>query len=188
MQWASYNVATLEEIRGRELIERAYRIFVCDPGNILVNPALLIRNKHCIDPRDKVYAILSLLPSGFSARIVPDYLRPSEEIFKEIVLHHISWSGQLNLLRFCRFKDPTWHLQLPSWVLNFSASSQLLEFPYFCSASGTSKQESLYQSSVDRLQICGRQICTIDKVFEAVPVGAKLTEVLAICQSWEAGW
>jgi len=73
---------------------------------------------------------------------------------------------------------------LPSWVLDFSASSKLLDRPY-SDASGRSKQESIYNPSIDSLQICGRQICTIDKIFEAVPFGSKLPETLAICQSWE---
>ncbi|PMD41765.1 hypothetical protein L207DRAFT_458328 [Hyaloscypha variabilis F] len=182
-----YAIATLERISGFELIEQTCETLVCDLGVDLVQVVFLARSKQCIDPRDKIYAILSLLSSSFSTRVIPDYLRPPEEIFKEIVLHHIGWIEQLGLLSLCRFSDPTSNLVLPSWVLDFSASSNLLCWPY-CAASGKSKQESIYNPSFDSLQIYGQQICTIDKIFEAVPFDSKLPETLAICQSWEKAW
>ncbi|KAN0098833.1 hypothetical protein V8E51_014496 [Hyaloscypha variabilis] len=181
-----YAIATLERISSSELIERVCETLVCDPGLDVTQAVYLARNKKCVDPRDKIYAVLSLLPSGFSTRIIPDYLRQPEEIFKETVLQHIDWTKHLSLLRLCRFNDPTSNLVLPSWVSDFSASN-LHHWPY-CDASGGSKQESIYNPSIDSLQICGRQVCTVDKIFDAVPFGSKLPETLAICQSWETGW
>ena len=77
-------------------------------------------NFHCKDPRDRIYGLMSLLPSSFSERLNPRYDIPVEEVFQEAFLQYCETTRRLDLLAHCG-KTET-HLARPSWVPDFSAT------------------------------------------------------------------
>ena len=82
----------------------------------LLNILYMTESYAATDPRDKVFALLGFTPS-LSERINPDYRKPVEEIFENLVRDSIRDSGCLMMILFG--KKPT-RLQLPSWVPDFS--------------------------------------------------------------------
>ena len=68
----------------------------------------------CKDPRDRVYALRTLLSVEMRAAIKPDYRKTSEEVFRDAVLSCITNLERLELLTFCEMRFPTdW---ASSWV------------------------------------------------------------------------
>ncbi len=80
---------------------------LCTRRSSLLVLNVFTRFTNCLDPRDRIYAILSLLPLNLSAAVVPNYSRPPEDIFKETVLLNINLQHRLNILTICRFHDLT---------------------------------------------------------------------------------
>jgi hypothetical protein len=182
---AYHTFTTFRETLNFEALDQALSMNDCSTLSNLSNVTALTSKTHCLDPRDRIYAILSLLPEDVSAGIVPNYSKAPEEVFKNTVLQEINTDQRIDILALCRFIDPASVLPLPSWVFDFSVPYQLnscLDAPY---ASGRSRGESRYGPSGSSLTIQGLQICVIDQVFEAVSFDAKLPEILTKCQTWE---
>jgi hypothetical protein len=176
---------TLREILNFEALDQALSMNLCSTLSNLLNVTLLTSKTHCLDPRDRIYAILSLLPEGVSAGIIPNYSKAPEEVFKNAVLQEINTKQRMDILALCRFIDPASVLPLPSWVFDFSVPHQFTSALSAVNASGKSREESRYDPSDSSLTIQGLQICVIDQVFEAIPFDAKLPEILTKCQAWE---
>lgn len=176
---------TLRETLNFEALEQVSAMNQCSTLSNLPNVTLLTKKAHCLDPRDRIYAILSLLPEGVSAGIVPNYSKAPEEVFKNTVLQEINTNRRVDILTLCRFIDPASVLPLPSWVFDFSVPYQLGNALYAAEATGRSREESRYDPSDNSLTIQGLQICVIDQVFEAIPYDAKSPEILTKCQTWE---
>jgi hypothetical protein len=71
----------------------------------------------CSDPRDKIYALLSLL-WGVRAAIEPDYTKSVYEVYKHATLSLIEATGLLAVLNTVEVHE---HLEgVPSWVPNVS--------------------------------------------------------------------
>ncbi|KAH7157707.1 heterokaryon incompatibility protein-domain-containing protein [Dactylonectria estremocensis] len=71
------------------------------------------RDFRCTDPRDRVFALLSLCPK---VKINPDYNKSSVEIFTETALHLLSSAGLLMLSYAGVRRKP----DVPSWVPDWS--------------------------------------------------------------------
>jgi Heterokaryon incompatibility protein (HET) len=69
------------------------------------------------DPRDKVYAILSMTVYGQHESLLPDYSVPAEKLYYKLAVHVINHDNNLEFLSFC---DPGRYLQTPSWVPDWS--------------------------------------------------------------------
>lgn len=81
---------------------------------------LLHQSKHCIcsDARDKIYALLSLLPKHVAVKIEPDYTQGLYEAYKDAILSVIESTKSLVVLRTVESHE---HLEnVPSWVPNVS--------------------------------------------------------------------
>jgi hypothetical protein len=180
-----HKFATLRETLNFEALDQALSMNLCSTLSGLPNIAINTRKTHCLDPRDRIYAILSLLPKDVSAGIVPNYSKAPEEVFKNTVLQEINTTQRLDILALCRFIDPASVLPLPSWVFDFSVPYQLIGTLNVGDTTGRSRAESRYEPSDSSLTIQGLQICVIDQVFEAIPFDAKLPEILTKCQTWE---
>jgi hypothetical protein len=180
-----HTFTTLRETINFEALDQALSMNVCSTLSNLPSVTVLTSKTHCLDPRDRIYAILSLLFEGVSAGIVPNYSKAPEEVFKNTVLQEINTNQRVDILALCRFIDPASVLPLPSWVFDFSVPYQLRSTLKAVGATGKSSEESRYDSSDSSLTIQGRQICVIDQVFEAIPFDAKLPEILTKCQAWE---
>jgi hypothetical protein len=179
-----HTFTTLRETLNFEALDQVFLMNHCTTLSYLPNVTLLTRKTHCLDPRDRIYAILSLLPEGVSAGIVPNYSKAPEEVFKNIVLQDINTNQRVDILSLCRFIDPASVLPLPSWVFDFSVPYQLSRI-LAANATGKSIEESRYEPSDNSLTIQGLQICVIDQIFEAIPFDAKLPQILRKCQTWE---
>lgn len=78
----------------------------------------------CKDPRDRIYAIISMLYEGDRRSCPsPDYSKPFMEVYKALVLRWLSIYGSLELLRECELYDgapgPSW---VPDWSQGATAS------------------------------------------------------------------
>ena len=180
-----HTFTTFRETLNFEVLQQASSMNHCGTLATLPNVTILTKKTHCLDPRDRIYAILSLLPEGVSAGIVPSYLQAPEEVFKNTILQEINTRRRVDILVLCRFIDPASVLPLPSWVFDFSVPYQLRNSLHAAEATGRSREESRYDPSDNSLTIQGLQICVIDQVFEAIPYDAKSPEILTKCQTWE---
>jgi hypothetical protein len=66
----------------------------------------------CKDPRDRIFALLGLLPPAISRRIHPHYTKPTKEVYREAFIAYVQCSGDLTLLREAG----------PSWIPDFRSS------------------------------------------------------------------
>ena len=98
------------------------------------------RRRHCFDPRDKLYGILSLVPSPIARRIIPGYGKPLNTAYRESMIAYCDISGRLDLLSHVDHRTASW--QSPSWVPDWSNQPQnYLQTTYFSPAAGMSKAE-----------------------------------------------
>ncbi|KAL9036277.1 MAG: hypothetical protein Q9180_004389 [Flavoplaca navasiana] len=65
----------------------------------------------CSDERDKVYAVLSMLPETAKAGIYPDYTISAPEVLAKLVLQPLNSQATLRMLGHASVKD-----RVPSWV------------------------------------------------------------------------
>lgn len=93
------------------------------------------RNRQCIDPRDKVYGILSLAPLSFSSRIKPQYWLSTSQIYLDAFLAHLNAAKRLDLLAHCRIERriegglgaswvPNWAVEAGSFLRDYRLSSR----------------------------------------------------------------
>jgi hypothetical protein len=85
------------------------------------------RNCSCTDPRDKIYALVSLLHKSESIGIEPDYTKNVYEVYQDAVSSIISSSRHLYVLTTVELHEDL--ERVPSWVPNVST------FKYYKTAS-----------------------------------------------------
>jgi len=85
--------------RGRALIQ-IYTDEKGQPTKRLEKLFIRTRYQSCLDPRDRIYALLSLVYKEYQININPDYSKPVEEVYKEFVLRHMEHSRSLLFRRF----------------------------------------------------------------------------------------
>ncbi|KAI1324970.1 heterokaryon incompatibility protein-domain-containing protein [Xylariaceae sp. FL0255] len=80
----------------------------------------------CQDPRDRIYAIRSLLRDSLQDAIRPDYTKPFEEVYRDAVLAYIRVYDNLDILNQCHYlpewRGPSW---VPDWTLMISIKYDL---------------------------------------------------------------
>ncbi|KAL8833935.1 MAG: hypothetical protein Q9170_004011 [Blastenia crenularia] len=79
------------------------------------------RHRRCSDQRDRIFAILSLVPESERLDIRPDYTVSVAEVFQSVVLQQVKRSSQLNILRSCSMNDR--FMDIPTWVPDWSVTS-----------------------------------------------------------------
>ncbi|KAI2782853.1 HET-domain-containing protein [Daldinia loculata] len=75
----------------------------------------------CLDPRDRLYAVLALLNDKDKALIPsPDYTQPYDKLYTTVIINWIKYYDSLNILRQtqCQLQGDT----CPSWVPDWSKS------------------------------------------------------------------
>lgn len=97
------------------------------------------RHTECSDPRDKVYAPLSVAAVDVRQWIRPDYgSKSSLEVYKDVVRYCLAQPGpNLDFLGFAKYEYETQMVAtpqgsrdaLPSWVPNFSTALELVPIP-----------------------------------------------------------
>ncbi|KAI9706846.1 MAG: hypothetical protein M1820_004625 [Bogoriella megaspora] len=80
------------------------------------------RNRKCLDPRDRVYAMLGMLSDQEKhVRIKPDYSKEPNEVYQDTVEAFLNDQGRLDLLRTCEPDDTgDGGSSPPSWVPDWS--------------------------------------------------------------------
>jgi hypothetical protein len=68
----------------------------------------------CADPRDRIYAVLSISKLEESIKIIVDYRKSTDEVYQDVVLQHFKW--RLFMLTDCEMQNPL--SRRPSWVPN----------------------------------------------------------------------
>lgn len=61
--------------------------------------------RHCTDPRDKIYGVLSLVAPSIQARIEPKYSISAEQVYKTTFLIYLDEMKRLELLGQCSLRD-----------------------------------------------------------------------------------
>ncbi|KAI0856498.1 heterokaryon incompatibility protein-domain-containing protein [Xylaria cubensis] len=74
---------------------------------------------HCLDPRDRVYAVRSMLEENISKFIQPDYSKTTIEVYQDATIAYLrgDLDGDLSILEQCE-RHPGWNS--PSWVPDWS--------------------------------------------------------------------
>lgn len=117
----------------------------------------------CSDPRDKVYAILSLIEKG-ELDIVPDYNNTVDNVYKEVTVHQFHQIGCFLLLKLGEY-HPDRGRSLPSWVPDFSHSRPALFDYRACLSSSTGPIDI----SGNILKMRGLIVTKIERVFHSEP-------------------
>ncbi|KAL5328035.1 hypothetical protein ACEPPN_005742 [Leptodophora sp. 'Broadleaf-Isolate-01'] len=157
-----------------------------NPGRALERLLDSTKKAICYDPRDRIYAVLSLLHEQDPIRraIEPDYSKSVEQVYQEVTMRQIQLTGQLRLLTLCTFWSSGSSLQLPSWVPDLSIPNPLEQI-LNSNASGSSTHKGSLTISERYLRIRGTSAGVISEVLTPIALSARLPEILAMCHSWE---
>jgi hypothetical protein len=118
----------------------------------------------CSDPRDRIFALLSLLDPGERvAGIEADYSKPVSEVYKNAALCILRFDQTLKIMATAGLEES--NLKLPSWVPKWPRTSidRTLEYSVF--SSGETLATNINQQGVGGiLEVNGVSIATIDRV------------------------
>jgi hypothetical protein len=153
----------------------------------LTLPALLrwTTYRQCTDPRDRIYGILSLLPSKITAEIDPDYTLSVFQVYMDGMLAHLNSSKNLILLTDCRFNNrfldgPTW---VPSWSVPAGQSGFLRRLNDPSRPCGFSEAEYRFLAP-HTLEVTGKYCGKVS--FASRSVKGTLDKVFKDIREWEA--
>jgi hypothetical protein len=154
------------EFIGLELLSLETRVNALCNGEQRTHLARLIQQTQeclCSDPRDRVFAILSLLapPDAEILTIKPDYSKSVHEVYTTTAIHYFEQYKSLELLRMVEEHNRSQNL--PSWVPDFRCPrlARPLGGPIMCA--GLS-QLAMKIIEKQRLQITGVRVATIERI------------------------
>jgi hypothetical protein len=149
-----------------ELLSSERRVYALCNEKQKTNFIDLIRQTQeclCSDPRDRVFAILSLLtpPHDNIIRIKPDYSKSVHEVYTETAIHYFEQYQRLKLLEIVEDHNQFQHL--PSWVLDFRTPrlATPLDGPLMCAGRSAAVTNIVKKQ---RLRITGLRIATIERI------------------------
>ncbi|KAL8841284.1 MAG: hypothetical protein Q9176_003377 [Flavoplaca citrina] len=116
---------------------------------------ILTKLRQCSDERDKVYAVLSMLPETEKADIHPDYSVSASDVFANIVLQQFNSKATLEMLRYASVKDRVLD-DLPSWVPDWSTNT--VAITTYLSHADLDTRAHAYSTSQGVLTVTG--VCT----------------------------
>lgn len=123
----------------------------------------------CSDPRDKIFAVLGLLPRKFASNIKITYEAAVDQIYMQSYLSYIDFTHRLTLLGSITMGNAT--STRPSWVPNFEQLDHERMVSFYNFASTFSAAEALFEAP-NKLHVAGVYSDTI------ATVGPLLTEDL----------
>jgi hypothetical protein len=133
----------------------------------------------CLDPKDRVYAILGLLSENARNPIIPDYTKSILEVHKDLFLFYLKNHSLLYFLQYIEVRDQS----LPSWIPNMESRTRPFYQHGRCWSS--TDHEVKYIARTESLQMPGIKAGKILKVWYSVPHNATPTELFALCRSAE---
>ncbi|KAI4237629.1 MAG: hypothetical protein LQ349_001719 [Xanthoria aureola] len=81
------------------------------------------RHCECKDKKDRVYAVLSLLPEREKLGILPDYTISAPDVFENLIVQQLKSFKTLRLLGYCLIKNRS--MDIPSWVPDWSIDPKM---------------------------------------------------------------
>jgi len=138
------------------------------PGNILDEILMNTRHRGCLEPKDRIYAVLGIVPTQFASklRVCYDDSLSTGRLYKVTFLLHVSSTRRLGLFKHRDVVDRV--IDEPSWVPDLSArrlhSAYLV--PQFCA--GYSSAHVVYDES-RQLHASGVQAATVIHVSDRLP-------------------
>ncbi|KAK9779621.1 putative Heterokaryon incompatibility protein-domain-containing protein [Seiridium cardinale] len=116
----------------------------------------------CKDPRDRIYAILSLLdPSTAKLDIRPDYTKPAAFVYKDATRKWIMQFG-LDILKQCQF---TTNISNPSWVPDWTTRLEVGRSFIYAFASSQLAGCSQFLDS-DILSVAGTVVTAVGTLYD----------------------
>lgn len=121
---------------------------------------LIDYTKHslCSDPRDKIFAPLSLLPEWERQEITPDYSKTTSEVYRDVVRLHITHVKRLDILTTVEMREQV--QKAPSWTPDW-AIPRMVERLRNSNAGGNSRASWSFEAN-GVLQVIGSTVTTID--------------------------
>ncbi|KAK6080383.1 ankyrin and het domain protein [Seiridium cupressi] len=116
----------------------------------------------CKDPRDRIYAILSLLgPSTAILDIRPDYTKPAAFVYKDTTRKYIMQFG-LDILKQCQF---TTNISNPSWVPDWTTKLEIRN-TFDCAFASSQLDDYSQFLDSDILSVAGTVITTVGTLYD----------------------
>ncbi|KAI1448329.1 HET-domain-containing protein [Annulohypoxylon stygium] len=85
----------------------------------MLNLRTTLRDFHCSDPRDHLYAVLTLIGEDERKLIPPpDYTQPYAELYTQVMVARFKSMNNINVLVLCELQDSS---PCPSWVFDWSS-------------------------------------------------------------------
>jgi hypothetical protein len=98
-------------------------------GSSIVDLANILKRTKCQDPRDKVYAVLSLISKDERRHILPDYSKPCSEIYATATFAALHTDQSCRALHLASSGLSALE-GLPSWAIDFSSEGPQLDLSY----------------------------------------------------------
>ena len=123
------------------------------------------RHRDCKDKKDRVYAILSLLPEREKLGIIPDYTISAPDVFENVILQQLKHRNTLRMLRDCSIKNRS--MDIPSWVPDWSIHPKTQ--PLDIVAADSFARAQAYSISKGVLAVTGVCVAVVDEVKNDLP-------------------
>ena len=78
-----------------------------------------ISKRDCVDPRDKIYGLLSILPRQIADRVVADYTLTTEQVFMDATHAALLATNNTNILTLVIVREDR-RSPLPTWAVDFA--------------------------------------------------------------------
>jgi hypothetical protein len=152
----------------RSTVDRDWTMLTITVGCNLYVLLRSTRHHNCLEPRDRIYAVLGMLPNAFASKVQARYDASvsTGQIFKDFFLAHVSSTRRLDLFTYCEWTDRA--TDEPSWVPDFSARSPHANPIVRQFASGCSGTDAVYTNS-RTLRASGVQVGTVSYVSPCLP-------------------
>ncbi|KAK4896107.1 hypothetical protein LTR27_005964 [Elasticomyces elasticus] len=115
----TYQAHSGTTLRALNRLERILYDYELEKPKSLLEAAQMTKDAAAGDPRDKVYALLGILPHAATDRIVPDYTLSTWQVYAQATFASMIASNSLDSLALTTAK-PSTEPDLPSWALHFS--------------------------------------------------------------------
>jgi hypothetical protein len=167
------NVSGLQDEERKDFNSRLDLIFAICKVERNTTFEMLVRStrtSRCTDPKDRVYAMLNILPtSQRGVQITPNYNNTLGQVYQDAFLSFFRHTKQLTLLACCELKLD--RLDMPSWVPDWSTGTSTTPLPReFADTISLSDAEYLghgvlratgvYTATVAHVSTCGFSIGT----------------------------
>lgn len=166
-----------------EELSRIHSLFLRD-GNRNSNLFNLLQtssNSNYLNPRDIVYANLSMSPGIKRLNIQPDYDKSPEYVYRDIFFKHVQTYGVLDLMLLCDIRNIS--PGLPSFIPNFSIPTPSNYHISNHAAVKTSQIRDFLEGDI--LPLKGIKITTVRDVKHRAPSKfSNLADILGTCRAW----